>query len=89
VDGFSHAIKENPLIEELIHGGVSQFYNKNFFWYSGSESTPPCKEGVQHFVMETPIRLRSVDFNLVKKAVINSETNPEGNNRKLQAKGLR
>jgi len=41
-------------------------FNKNFYWYVGGETSPPCKEGINHFVMETPIFLPSTDYSLLK-----------------------
>lgn len=29
--------------------------DKSYFYYRGSYATPPCHEGVERFIMETPI----------------------------------
>jgi carbonic anhydrase len=36
-------------------GGIKQSLDKSFFFYRGSEATPPCKEGVEHFIIAEPI----------------------------------
>lgn len=37
--------------EAVVDGGANRFFKKDFFWYSGSDTTPPCKEGVDRIVM--------------------------------------
>lgn len=56
-NGESTEITGNPLLEELVSGGITEFMNKNFYWYVGSETSPPCGEAINHFILETPIRL--------------------------------
>lgn len=29
-------------------------FDPSFFWYQGSESTPPCEEGVHHIILMNP-----------------------------------
>jgi carbonic anhydrase len=39
-------LKKEILLEELVKGGLSGFYEKSFYWYIGSTTTPPCDEGI-------------------------------------------
>jgi len=36
-------------------GGLKQSYRKSYFYYRGSESIPPCVEGVDRFILEEPL----------------------------------
>jgi len=48
-------LKNELLLQELVPGGLSEFYRKDFYYYIGSDSTPPCAEGVTRIIMTTPI----------------------------------
>lgn len=72
----------------MVNGGITQFLNKNFYWYVGSESTPPCSEGVNHFVLETPIIMNKLDIDALKTASFNSMVESR-NQRDVQPLGLR
>lgn len=48
-------------------GGIKQSLNKSFFYYRGSESTPPCKEGLERFIIETPITADSKVIAAIKE----------------------
>jgi len=61
---------------------------KDFFMYMGSESTPPCREGVFRFVLTTPIYLNMVQYQAFYQTTINHDVE-RMNVRKLQDKGLR
>lgn len=49
----------------------------SFFHYSGSLTTPPCSEGVEWFVMKTPIEMSKIQILEFKKLY-------HGNNRSIQ-----
>ena len=46
-------------MNDITYGGADKFFDKSFYLYSGSESTPPCSEGLIRIVMKTPIRVSS------------------------------
>lgn len=50
--GFSETMTTFPDLETIIYGGASTFLDKSFYEYSGSESTPPCGEGIIRIVMK-------------------------------------
>jgi len=45
------------------------------FFYDGSFTTPPCKEGVKWFVMKTPIQVSKEQMNQIIKSAIFVKTN--------------
>jgi len=48
------------------------------FFYDGSFTTPPCKEGVKWFVMKTPIQISKEQMNQIIKSAIFVKTNARG-----------
>lgn len=45
------------------------------FFYDGSFTTPPCKEGVKWYVMKTPIKISKEQMNKIIKSTIFVKTN--------------
>lgn len=43
---------EKPDLTQIVTGGAKTFFSKSFFYYMGSESTPPCMEGVLRVIFE-------------------------------------
>lgn len=66
---------------------LPDIFRKSFFWYTGSMSTPPCKEGIQRFVFEQPIYVPQSQFDLLKEKSFNTEIDSSGNARSLKPQG--
>ncbi len=49
----------------------------------GSENVPPCGEGVNHFILETPIRLNQADIDLLKSKSYDNTVEGNGNAREV------
>lgn len=51
---------------------LSEIINKNdkTFFYDGSFTTPPCKEGVKWYVMQTPLKISKGQMNKIIKSAI-------------------
>jgi carbonic anhydrase len=47
----------------------------NVFFYDGSATTPPCKEGLKWYVMKTPIKISKTQMNQIIKGAIFSKAN--------------
>ena len=45
------------------------------FFYDGSLTTPPCKEGVKWYVMKTPLRISKEQMNTIIKSAIFAKSN--------------
>ncbi len=45
------------------------------FFYDGSLTTPPCKEGVKWYVMKTPLRISKEQMNAIIKSAIFAKSN--------------
>lgn len=58
---------------------LPDIFRKSFFMYSGSASTPPCKEGVQRFIFEQPIYVSNSQFLGLKNKAFNAEIEEGGN----------
>lgn len=39
--------------------------NKSFYHYRGSLTVPPCTEGVEHFVLRTPVFVPKVTLDVI------------------------
>ena len=64
-------------------------YRRTFAWYIGSMASPPCKEGVQHFIMEQPIFIPKLQFQTLKDKVYQTLVETNGNARKYRPTGTR
>lgn len=64
-------------------------FRRSFAWYTGSMTTPPCKEGVQHFVMEQVIFVPKMQFATLQEKSYPSEIETHGNARKYRPQGTR
>lgn len=84
---FLEVGKENPNFKTLINflnsknkeakmdaSKIVKFADDVFF-YDGSFTTPPCKEGVKWFVMKTPIEISKEQMNQIIKSAIFVKTN--------------
>ena len=79
---FLEVGKENPNFKSLINFldskktsakiDLKKIINEKdeVFFYDGSFTTPPCKEGVKWFVMKTPIQISKEQMNQIIKSAI-------------------
>jgi len=75
------SLDEKVNVNEIVPGGARLFYNKSFFMYVGSESRPPCTEGVFRFVFKTPIKVRQSQLEAMRRGAYNLGVDFNGNNR--------
>lgn len=66
---------------------LTDVFRKTFFWYTGSMTTPPCREGVQRFVFEQPIYITQSQFEGLKAKAFNNDIEDTGNARALKPQG--
>jgi len=50
-------------------------FNKSFFHYKGSISTPPCTEGVEHFVLKEAAEIPKSYLAVLRKKVSKTSNN--------------
>lgn len=79
---FLEVGKENPAFKNLINFltskekegkiDLTKFVKSDdkIFFYDGSLTTPPCKEGVKWYVMKTPIEVSKEQMNQIIKSAI-------------------
>ena len=80
----------NLLITNSKDGVLYSFkdiFRRSFAWYTGSMATPPCKEGVQHFVMEQAIYVPKIQLMTLREKTYPEGIEPNGNNRKFKPQG--
>lgn len=82
--GFDEVWETKPDINQIVMGGANMFYDKSFYMYSGSYTTPPCKEGLIHLVMKTPIRVASDQLVPLMKNNVDKVQITNGNAREAQ-----
>jgi carbonic anhydrase len=52
-------VNDEKLNLDLIYDGFTELYfKKDFFYYIGSLSEPPCTEGVHRFIMSNHVYLK-------------------------------
>ena len=55
--------------------------NKDYFFYTGSLTTPPCTEGVNWYILKEPITVSLEQVNLLKELMpINNYRNEQPQN---------
>jgi hypothetical protein len=64
-----------------VLGGASQFFDKSFYLYSGSESTPPCKEGLIRILMKTTIKVTAAQLQPLLSKSYDPKVDVNGNAR--------
>jgi len=57
--------------------------------YVGSDSQPPCQEGVLRFVFHNTVKVRPSQLDAVNAHLFNREENPHGNARSAQPRNTR
>ncbi len=79
--------KENSAFKKIINSlskksaankiNLSEIVKKDdlIFYYDGSFTTPPCKEGVKWYIMKTPLEISKDQMNQLIKLAIFSKTN--------------
>jgi len=84
---FLEVGKENPNFKNLINFLNSEAKEGKFdlskivktkdeiFYYDGSKTTPPCKEGVKWYIMKTPIEISKEQMNQIIKSAIFAKSN--------------
>jgi len=84
---FLEVGKENPKFDDLIKFLESKEIegeidlakiiktDDNIFFYDGSLTTPPCREGVKWYVMKTPLYLSKEQMNKIIKSAILGKSN--------------
>lgn len=66
----------------------NDIFRRSFAWYTGSFSTPPCKEDVRRFVFEQPVYIPTSQLNAIKSKVF-LDLEVSGNARKARPQGTR
>lgn len=66
---------------------LPDIFRKSFFMYTGSTSTPPCKEGIQRFIFEQPIYVPNSQFFALRNKAYNEDAESDGNARKTHPQG--
>lgn len=80
-EGKAYTSMKKPSLNSLVNGGLTSYYQKNFFWYMGSESIPPCREHVFRIVMKSPIKIPKFQFDEAKQHFYHSDIESNGNSR--------
>lgn len=79
--GKPYRCDARPDISQIVKGGVTAYFQKTFYYYKGSMTTPPCNPGIDRFVFKETIVLPSTQFNNLKSKTFNPEEEPQGNAR--------
>lgn len=90
VEGWTFDIKSKyrldgrPDVSDIVKGGAFTYFQKSFYWYMGSISTPPCNQEVFRFVFKEPVMVPSVQFQAWKSKSFNADEESRGNSRKAK-----
>lgn len=90
VEGWKFDSKEKyrldgrPDLSDIVKGGANVYFQKSFFWYMGSLSTPPCEQEIFRFVFKEAVMVPSVQFQAWKAATFSTDEESRGNARKAK-----
>lgn len=71
-----------PSPAQIIRGGIQYYYQKTFYWYTGSLSEPPCSQPVFRFVMKEAVNIPATQFRSLKEHTFMTSDEPNGNVRR-------
>lgn len=73
-------------MNEILADGKSANFdlNKSYYHYRGSLTSPPCTEGIEHFVLENPIYVPKQTLEAFKSKVV--KIGSSSNNRNVNTK---
>jgi len=87
--GYFDELEYKPNLNQIVFGGANDFYDKSFFFYVGSETQPPCREGVLRILFETPIGVLPSQLKPLMQQNFDNLRFPNGNSRDRQLVGKR
>ena len=68
---WEHMPKTKSEVEEIVGVEVNPAnllpHNTGYYTYLGSQTAPPCSEGVQWFVLKTPVDISAEEINVFAK----------------------
>ena len=82
--GKPYRLDARPDLSQIVKGGVTEYFQKTFYYYKGSLSTPPCSQGIDRFVFKDTLLIPSTQFNNLKNKVFNVEDESGGNSRRAR-----
>lgn len=65
----------DPVWQEICYPGSIQclykqiYVNKGFYYYKGTETTPPCEKSIDYFVMRYPLQIPQEQFEQLRQNV--------------------
>ena len=59
-----------PNLAQMILSNRELHEDSSFYWYSGSDSKPPCDEGYTRYMMKQKALIGSDQFNTMKKQLL-------------------
>lgn len=71
-----------PSPGQIVKGGIQYYFQKTFYWYTGSNGEPPCNQPVFRFIMKEAISIPTTQFKSLKSHTFISGDEPSGNIRK-------
>jgi len=74
-----------PNLRDLIESSKDLTEKYSFFFYTGSDSKPPCQEGIMRYVMKYPAKMESQYYEKLKNKVITeTKLKTDSNSREMQ-----
>lgn len=82
--GKPYRLDARPDLSQIVKGGVTAYFQKTFYYYKGSLTTPPCTQGVDRFIFKDSLLIPATQFNNLKNKLFNVEAESGGNSRKAK-----
>jgi len=73
-----YLVDKSPNLNDIVHGGFNKYHSHSVYMYTGSDTAPPCWQGVWKFIFEEPVKVSEAQLTeILKKSFsqVSSETN--------------
>lgn len=78
----SKRLDARPDPSQVVRGGIQYYFQKTFYWYTGSYAEPPCTQPVFRFIMKEAINIPTTQFKSLKEHTFMTSDEPGGNVRR-------
>ena len=77
-------LNSRPNLHKLFKIKKNKYVKNSFFAYMGSETSPPCQENIQRFILKDIIKIPSIQLKELRSKSFKYSEEIDGNSRKVK-----